>query len=49
VIGAIVGARVLMKVRSERLRVLFLSMLLLVACQMVMQGLGIDLLEYTRR
>jgi uncharacterized membrane protein YfcA len=49
VIGAIVGARVLMKVRSERLRVLFLSMLLLVACQMLMQGLGIDLLEYTGR
>jgi uncharacterized membrane protein YfcA len=49
VVGAIVGARVLMKVRSERLRVLFLSMLLLVACQMLMQGLGIDLLEYARR
>jgi uncharacterized membrane protein YfcA len=49
VIGAIVGARVLMKVRSERLRVLFLSMLLLVACQMVMQGFGIDLMEYIGR
>ncbi|KXU85288.1 permease [Caballeronia megalochromosomata] len=46
VIGAIVGARVLMKVRGERLRVLFLWMLLLVACQMVMQGFGIDLREH---
>ncbi|BCQ29522.1 sulfite exporter TauE/SafE family protein (plasmid) [Caballeronia sp. NK8] len=46
VIGAIVGARVLMKVRSERLRLLFLSMLLLVACQMVMHGLGIDALVH---
>jgi uncharacterized membrane protein YfcA len=46
VIGAIAGARVLMKVRSERLRLLFLSMLLLVACQMLMQGFGIDLLEH---
>ncbi|SAK55650.1 Sulfite exporter TauE/SafE [Caballeronia hypogeia] len=44
VIGAMAGARVLMKVRGERLRVLFLSMLLLVACQMALQGFGIDLI-----
>ncbi|WP_321795766.1 sulfite exporter TauE/SafE family protein [Caballeronia sp. J97] len=49
VIGAIAGARVLMKVRGERLRLLFLSMLLLVACQMLMQGFGIDLLEHVAR
>ncbi|BAN26193.1 sulfite exporter TauE/SafE family protein [Caballeronia insecticola] len=43
VIGAIAGARVLMKVKGERLRLLFLSMLVIVACQMLLQGMGIDL------
>lgn len=46
VLGAVIGARVLMKVRSERLRLLFLSMLLLVAGQMVLQGIGVNLLEH---
>ena len=41
VVGAIAGARVLMKVRGERLRLLLLSMLVVVACQMALQGLGI--------
>ncbi|SAK64925.1 sulfite exporter TauE/SafE family protein [Caballeronia ptereochthonis] len=47
VLGAVLGARVLMKVRSERLRLLFLSMLVLVACQMVLQGMGVNLMEHT--
>jgi uncharacterized membrane protein YfcA len=46
VLGAILGARVLMKVRSERLRLLFLSMLVIVAGQMVLQGIGVNLLEH---
>lgn len=46
VLGAVLGARVLMKVRSERLRLLFLSMLVLVAGQMVLQGIGVNLLEH---
>ncbi|MDR5879766.1 sulfite exporter TauE/SafE family protein [Caballeronia sp. LZ032] len=45
VLGAVLGARVLMKVRSERLRVLFLSVLVIVAGQMVLQGMGINLTE----
>lgn len=45
VLGAVLGARVLMKVRSERLRVLFLSVLVIVAGQMVLQGMGINLAE----
>jgi uncharacterized protein len=43
VIGAVIGARVLMKVSNEKLRLLFLSVLVLVACAMLLQGFGIDL------
>lgn len=49
VLGAVLGARVLMKVRSERLRLLFLSMLVIVACQMVLQGMGVSLTELAGR
>jgi uncharacterized protein len=40
VIGAVVGARILMKVSNEKLRALFVSVLVLVAVQMLLQGLG---------
>jgi uncharacterized membrane protein YfcA len=40
VIGAVVGARILMKVSNEKLRALFVSVLVLVALQMLLQGLG---------
>jgi uncharacterized protein len=42
VIGAVIGARILMKVSNERLRLLFSSVLVLVACAMLLQGFGID-------
>jgi uncharacterized membrane protein YfcA len=40
VVGAILGARILMKVSNERLRLLFVVILLIVAVQMLFQGLG---------
>jgi uncharacterized membrane protein YfcA len=46
VLGAALSARVLMQVQSDRLRLLFLSMLVIVACQMVLQGLGVRLTEF---
>jgi uncharacterized protein len=49
VIGAVIGARVLMKVSNERLRLLFLSVLVFVACAMLLQGFGIDLTALIHR
>jgi uncharacterized protein len=42
VVGAVLGARVLMRVSGERLRLLFLMVLVCVACQMVLQGFGLN-------
>ncbi|MDQ7979271.1 sulfite exporter TauE/SafE family protein [Paraburkholderia sp. SARCC-3016] len=49
VIGAVIGARVLMKVSNEKLRLLFLTVLVLVACAMLLQGFGIDLTARVER
>jgi uncharacterized protein len=43
VIGAVLGARILMKVRNEKLRLWFVIVLVLVAIQMLSQGLGYNL------
>ncbi len=43
IVGALIGARILMKTPSHKLRVFFVVVLLLVALQMLMQGLGIPL------
>jgi uncharacterized membrane protein YfcA len=45
VVGAILGARVLMMVPSAHLRFLFLTVLVVVACQMLLQGLDIHPLD----
>ena len=43
--GAVLGARVLMKVSGERLRLPFMFILMVVACQMLPQGFGINPLD----
>jgi uncharacterized membrane protein YfcA len=43
VVGSVLGARVLLAVSSERVRLLFVMVLLALAIQMVLSGLGIDL------
>jgi uncharacterized membrane protein YfcA len=45
VLGALVGARVLMAVSSERLRLAFVAILVLLAGQMALGALGIDLVR----
>jgi uncharacterized protein len=40
--GALLGARILMKISSQRLRVLFVVVLVAVAVQMLLQGCGIN-------
>jgi hypothetical protein len=42
VVGAILGARILMKVSSEKLRLLFVTVLVAVAMQMLLQGFGLN-------
>jgi uncharacterized membrane protein YfcA len=43
VIGAALGAKVLMRVSNEKLRLLFVAVLLLLAVQMALEACGIDL------
>jgi uncharacterized protein len=45
--GAILGARILMRVSNERLRVLFVIVLLALGIQMLLESLGIHLLKST--
>lgn len=44
VVGAILGARILMAVSNERIRVLFVVVLVALAAQMLLEAFGIDLL-----
>ena len=43
VIGAVLGARLLMRVPGEKLRLMFVGILLLLAMQMILTALGIRL------
>jgi uncharacterized membrane protein YfcA len=43
VVGSILGARILMAVSNDRIRVLFVVVLLVLAAQMMLSALGIDL------
>jgi uncharacterized protein len=43
VVGAMLGARILMLVPSDRLRIMFVAILLLLAAQMTLTAFGIDL------
>lgn len=43
VVGAILGARVLMRVTSDKLRVLFVVVLAVLAVQMLLEALGVHL------
>jgi uncharacterized protein len=43
VLGALLGARLLMRIPSERLRLLFVGILLLLAVQMILAALGVHL------
>jgi uncharacterized membrane protein YfcA len=43
VVGAILGARVLMRVSSDKLRVLFVFVLAVLAVQMLLEAFGIRL------
>jgi uncharacterized membrane protein YfcA len=45
IIGAILGARILMRVSNERLRLLFVIVLVALGIQMLLQSLGIHLLK----
>jgi hypothetical protein len=45
VIGAILGARILIKVSDERLRLFFVTVLVLLAVQMLLSAFGIHLLK----
>jgi uncharacterized protein len=49
VAGAVLGARVLMKVSGERLRLLFMFILAVVARQMLLQGFGTHPLDHTKQ
>ncbi len=44
VVGAVLGARVLMSVPNERLRLMFIAILGILALQMLLTGLGINLI-----
>ena len=43
VFGAVLGARILMRVPNEKLRLMFVGILLLLALQMMLAALGINL------
>jgi uncharacterized membrane protein YfcA len=45
IVGAILGARILMRVSNERLRLLFVIVLVALGIQMLLQSLGIHLLK----
>lgn len=45
IVGAILGARILMRVSNERLRVLFVIVLVALGIQMLLESLGIHLLK----
>jgi hypothetical protein len=45
VVGAILGARILMAVSNERIRLLFVAALLVLAVQMLLAAFGIDLMR----
>jgi uncharacterized protein len=47
ILGAILGARILMRVSNERLRVLFVIVLVALGIQMLLKSLGIHLLKST--
>jgi uncharacterized protein len=47
IVGAILGARILMRVSNERLRVLFVIVLVALGIQMLLESLGIHLLKTT--
>jgi uncharacterized membrane protein YfcA len=42
VVGAVLGARILMRVSNEKLRVLFVAILVVLAVQMLLQAFGIN-------
>jgi uncharacterized membrane protein YfcA len=44
VVGAVLGARVLMNVSNEKLRLMFIAILVILALQMLLTGFGIDLI-----
>jgi uncharacterized membrane protein YfcA len=44
VLGAVLGARILMKVPNEKLRLMFIAILVILALQMLLTGLGINLI-----
>jgi uncharacterized membrane protein YfcA len=44
VIGAVLGARILMNVPNEKLRLMFIAILVILALQMLLTGLGINLI-----
>jgi uncharacterized membrane protein YfcA len=48
VVGAVLGARILMRVSNERLRVLFVAVLVVLGVQMLMETLGIHLFGGSR-
>jgi uncharacterized membrane protein YfcA len=43
VVGAVLGARVLMRVSNDKLRVLFVAMLAALAVQMLLEAFGVHL------
>lgn len=44
VVGAVLGARILMKVSNEKLRLMFIAILVILALQMLLAGIGINLI-----
>jgi uncharacterized protein len=44
VVGAVLGARLLMSVSNEKLRLMFIAILVILALQMLLTGLGINLI-----
>jgi len=47
IVGAVLGARILMRVSNERLRVLFVVVLVALGVQMLLESLGIHLFKST--
>jgi uncharacterized protein len=47
VVGSILGARILMSVPNEKLRLMFVGILLILAVQMMLAALGINLIGHT--
>jgi uncharacterized membrane protein YfcA len=45
VVGAVLGARILMAVSNERVRILFIVVLVVLAVQMLLSALGINLVH----